>query len=103
MSCGSPVVTTKRGSIPEVAGEAAWYVDPTSSSTIASGISEVFYNAKMQQVLMQKGLEQATKFSWEKTAKETAEVYLDAVPRPSEEMLSEKADKQRQHYERKNQ
>lgn len=75
MSCGCPVVTTKEGSIPEVAGNAAFYVDAYNVKSIADGISEVFENEKLRVELSKKGLAQSKKFSWEKTALETIKVY----------------------------
>jgi glycosyltransferase involved in cell wall biosynthesis len=102
MSSGCPVVTTKRGSIPEVAGEAAWYVDAYSSSSIASGIGEVFYNPRLRQSLVEKGLEQAGNFSWEKTARETLDVYEQVVYRSDNKILLAKMDKQKKFYEKEN-
>lgn len=75
MSCGCPVITSKEGSIPEIAGESCKYVDAYSIDSIAAGISEVFNNKSMQQELSKKGLIQAKKFTWEKTARETMNIY----------------------------
>jgi len=75
MSCGCPVVTTKMGSIPEVAVDAAHYVDAYDINKIANGIGEVYFNQKLQKELSQKGLKQAKKFSWKKTAENTMKVY----------------------------
>lgn len=79
MACGCPVVTTKEGSISEIAGNAVLYVDAYDTNDIANGIRKVFFNDDLQNQLSEKGLEQAKKFSWEKTAKETLEVYKEAV------------------------
>ncbi len=75
MSCGSPVVTTNKGSIPEVAGQAVRYVDPQSSDSMAEGLQEVFLHENIQNTLREKGFEQIKKFSWQKTADETIRVY----------------------------
>lgn len=75
MKCGAPVITTKGGSLPEVAGEAAFYVNINDVNSIADGVGEVFFNKDLQEELSQRGLKQAKKFSWEKTAKETINVY----------------------------
>lgn len=75
MSCGCPVVTTKEGSIPEVGGDAVYYVNAYDINDIANGISEVCFNQKLQKELLQKGIMQAKKFSWEKTAEKTIKVY----------------------------
>lgn len=75
MKCGTPVVTTKKGSLLEVAGEGAFFVEPYDVDNIANGIGEVYFNQKLQQELIKKGLAQARKFTWKKTAEETIEVY----------------------------
>jgi len=75
MSCGCPVVTSKEGSIPEVAGDAAFYVDAYSEEDIAKGIKKVFKDNKFREDLSEKGIRHAKRFSWEKTAAHTMEVY----------------------------
>ncbi len=75
MACGTPVVTSRSGSLEEIAGEAAYLVDSERVESIAHGIKTVFSNEKMQQELAEKGLQRANEFSWEKTAKETIAVY----------------------------
>ncbi len=77
MSCGCPVITGKSGSIPEIAEEAAFYVNPHSVEDIAKGIKKVFSSRELQVELSGKGLLQAKKFSWEKTAGETTRVFQD--------------------------
>ena len=72
MSCGAPVVTSNTSSLPEVAGKAAVMVDPTNIGQIAAGIRTALEN---RDILQKKGIEQAKKFSWERTAHKTVEVY----------------------------
>jgi len=79
MQCGCPVVTSKGGSLAEVAGEASMSVDPEDISSIANGIGEVFFNRKLQDELSKKGLTQAKKFSWKKTAEDTIASYKKAL------------------------
>lgn len=55
MRCACPVITTKEGSLPEVAGEAAYYVNPYDVESIANGIITVFSDGKLQQELSKKG------------------------------------------------
>lgn len=78
MQSGTPVVTTKGGSIPEVGGEAALYVNPDDSNDIAAAIRKVYEDKALQALLSKKGLDQAKKFSWDITAKETERVYEKA-------------------------
>lgn len=79
MACGCPVVTTKGGSLSEVAEDAAFYVNPHNISSIANGIGEVFFNKRLQNELSKQGLVQAKKFSWRKTAEKTVKVYEKVV------------------------
>lgn len=75
MSCGCPVITTKEGSLAEVAGESAYFVDAYSVDSIESGLKKVFTDKNLQKELANKGLAQAALFSWEKTANQTEAVY----------------------------
>jgi len=81
MACGCPVVTSRGGSLAEVVGEAGKYVDPYDVDSITRAISEVFNNPNMQKELSQKGIIQAKKFTWNKTANETMDVYKNIVLR----------------------
>lgn len=74
MKCGCPVITTREGSLSEVAGEAAYFVE-TNVESIKEGVEKVFNNTNLQKELSLKGREQAKKFSWEKTAKDTINSY----------------------------
>lgn len=75
MSCGCPVITTKQGSIPEIAGDSAFIVDAYDVNSIADGIKKVFDSESIQKDLAKKGKVQVAKFSWKKTAEETVRVY----------------------------
>ncbi len=75
MACGTPVVTTDCASLPEVVGEAGFAVDPDDARGMAGAIISTLIQDNLRAELKQKGLEQAKKFSWEKTATETAVIY----------------------------
>lgn len=75
MNCGCPVITSKEGSIPEIAGDAAFFVDAYDIDNIGRGIEEVFNNEALQKNLSDKGIKQSKMFTWKKTAKETMAVY----------------------------
>lgn len=75
MQSGAPVVSSNTTSIPEVAGDAAILVDPENSNDIAEAIQTVLENDSIYNELKCKGLSQAKKFSWEKTAEETINAY----------------------------
>jgi glycosyltransferase involved in cell wall biosynthesis len=72
MSLGVPVVTSNKGSLKEVAGDAAVVVDPENIDSISQGILTA---VKTPDQYTKLGLIQAGKFSWEKTAKQTLAVY----------------------------
>jgi glycosyltransferase involved in cell wall biosynthesis len=79
MQSGCPVVLSKEGCLTEVGGDAAYYVSPFNTNSIANGIGEVFFTGKLQKKLSEKGLKQAKKFSWKKTAEETITAYEKAL------------------------
>ncbi|MFA5800897.1 MAG: glycosyltransferase family 1 protein [Thermoleophilia bacterium] len=81
MACGTPVITTSAGSIPEVAGDAALFVDPMDPEEIAHSILNIISNIDIRNKLIEKGLEQAKKFSWETTARQMLEIYRMSVSR----------------------
>lgn len=75
MSCGCPVITSKEGSLFEVAGESALYVDAQSTDIIAKKLKEVFFNTSLQKELKEKGFQRVRQFSWKETASQTTAVY----------------------------
>ena len=75
MACGTPVVTSKVSSLPEVTGDAALLVDPFNIEEIKDSIDLVLSDQKLASSLRKKGLERATLLTWEKTAEKTIEVY----------------------------
>lgn len=68
MHCGTAVITSNRSSMPEICGDAALYVDPLDINSIAEGMKRIANEESLRQGLTAKGLEQSTKFSWQKTA-----------------------------------
>ena len=74
MACGCPVVSSDTSSLPEIAGEAALLVKPRTEE-IAKGLEKVIQSEKLQKKLKEEGLLQAKKFSWQKTASQTLEIY----------------------------
>jgi len=72
MACGTPVVTSNTSSLPEVAGDAAILINPQDPIAIAAGIKQALAHT---QTLREKGLRQAKRFSWDRTARATLAVY----------------------------
>lgn len=75
MACGCPVITSNTSSLPEVVGKAGIMVDPYDTDALAQAMRRVLTDDKLRDEMVRKGLEQAKKFSWQKTAKQTLEVY----------------------------
>lgn len=73
--CGTPVITSNISSMPEVAGRGALMVDPTSVEDISRAITRIINNQEIREELINEGFKNIKRFSWEKTAQETNEVY----------------------------
>jgi glycosyltransferase involved in cell wall biosynthesis len=78
MAAGTPVVTSDRSSLPEVAGGAALLVDPASDEAIARGIERVLTDSELRKRLHAAGPDRARSYTWERTARGTADA-LHAV------------------------
>lgn len=78
MAAGVPVVASNVGSLPEVVGDAGVLVDPKDTDSIAEGLKKVLFASEAKYNSMREaGLNQAKKFSWEKTARETLKVITN--------------------------
>ena len=75
MACGTPVVTCRNSSLPEVGGEAALYVDPDDIDAMCHYMEAFEEGTIDRDALKEKCLKQAAKFSWKKCAAQTVEVY----------------------------
>jgi glycosyltransferase involved in cell wall biosynthesis len=77
MACGTPVVTSTGGSLPEVAGDAAELVDPLDTVGLAAAIRRVATDLEHRSLLRERGLARAARFSWDRTAALHAALYRD--------------------------
>lgn len=75
MAHDCPVVSSNTTCLPEVYGEAAEYFNPKDVEEMASAIEKVITDPKLAEELKEKGKRQASKYSWQKMAEETLEVY----------------------------
>jgi glycosyltransferase involved in cell wall biosynthesis len=75
MQRGVPVACSNASSLPEVAGDAALYFDPLEEEEIAAAMEELLVTPARRAELAEAGRRQARRFSWEKTARGTAESY----------------------------
>jgi glycosyltransferase involved in cell wall biosynthesis len=85
MACGTPVVISDRGSLPEIVGEAGVQVDPDDPPAIAAGMSRVLSDAHLRRQLEQTGMARAATFTWAKAARETLAVYREVLARSEAE------------------
>jgi len=79
MACGTPVVCSRAASLPEVAGDAAEYFEPSSAEDLAAAIERVLNSTERQTELRQKGVERAKGFSWDECARRHGEVYRNLL------------------------
>jgi len=75
LSCGVPAITSNSSSLPEVVGSAGILIDPRNIQEMKSAIERMLSDNKFYQNVKDKCLYQASKFNWQKTAKETIAVY----------------------------
>jgi glycosyltransferase involved in cell wall biosynthesis len=81
MACGTPVVCSNTSSLPEIVGDAAITLDPEDTGAWVMALDSVLENEELRAELRTKGLEQAAKFTWQETARETLEVYRRVLSR----------------------
>ena len=82
MGFGAAVITSETTSLPEVAGEAAVYINPMDVSHIAAGILKLTKDVALRGDLKKKAVSQARKFSWEKSAKQVLNIYEKVMSLP---------------------
>lgn len=79
MGYGTPVISSNATCLPEVYGEAAYYFNPLSIDEIADAIDTVITDPSLREELIQKGHKQREKYSWERMATQTLEVYMNTL------------------------
>lgn len=77
MACGCPAIVSKAASLPEVCGDAAYYVDPYDVDSIADGIYKVTTNEQLRKTLIEKGTKRVALFSWEKSAQKLLKIIKE--------------------------
>jgi len=80
MACGVPTIVSNSSSLPEVVGNGAIMVDPYNVGELAFVIKEIFEDKDLREDLIKKGLNQAKKFDWNKTAKQVLEIFCNMFP-----------------------
>ncbi len=79
MACGAPVVSSSAGPMPEVVGDAAILLEPSDAATWAQAIGRLLGDEAEAEALRRRGFARAAEFSWARAARETREVYREAL------------------------
>jgi len=77
MACGTPVVASGAGSIPEVVGDAAFLHDPTDVRGLTESVAALLGNEDLRKRQIARGLQRAELFTWERSVKQLAAIYGD--------------------------
>lgn len=75
MACGAAVMVSRRASLPEVCGKAAWYVDPENVNTMREGLQLLLRDEGLRRRLGREGIEWAARYDWDCSAKEHMELF----------------------------
>lgn len=86
LSLGAAVITSKTTSLPEVAGDAACYVDPLSEEEIGVAMTRLMKDDGYRMELKRRANSQVLKFSWERCAAEVLEIYGEVMNRPKRDL-----------------
>jgi hypothetical protein len=79
MACGAPVIASNRGSIPEVAGDAALLADAEDAAGFAAHLQRVLSDTQYAVTLQRRGFVRVTKFTWPRTAEMLLNIYTAAM------------------------
>jgi glycosyltransferase involved in cell wall biosynthesis len=79
MACGCPVVLAHHSSFPEVAGDAGIYFELNNTEDLRNKVSHLLENSDVRDKFKQKGLAQASKFNWQKTADACLRIYKESI------------------------
>ncbi len=79
MACGTPVVCSRTSALPEIAGDAAEFFDPTSCEDMVAAIEKVLESRDRRDVLRERGLQRARVFAWEECGRNHAELYKNIL------------------------
>ncbi|MCS7251195.1 MAG: glycosyltransferase family 4 protein [Thermoflexus sp.] len=81
MACGTPVIVSDRGALPEVVGDAGIILPAEDESRWTEAMEALLEDPEAREQLRRKGLERATAFSWDRAAAETWEIYRQVLGR----------------------
>ncbi len=75
MACGIPVITSNTSSMPEIAGDSAFIIDPFKPEEITAAMNKILDSSDLYKQLSEKGIQRAALFSWENMAKSVLKLY----------------------------
>jgi glycosyltransferase involved in cell wall biosynthesis len=75
MRCGVPVLTSNVSAMPEIAGDAGVLVNPRNVQQMAEAMAQLSQDADLRKHLGEVGIERASEFSWDRTARLSLEAY----------------------------
>jgi len=79
MACGLPVAISRNSSLPEIAGDAALYFDPSSPEDIAETLIRILKKRNERRDLVERGKRRALEFDWNQTAIQTLDFYQSVI------------------------
>lgn len=77
MACGTPIITGQETALPEVAGDAALYINVQDSEQLGTVLGQLLNDSELQERLRNKGFDRVKQFTWERAARDTLAVYQE--------------------------
>ena len=82
MACGTPVLSSRAGSLPEVVGDAGLFFDPTDVGSIATTIRRLLADPRIRDDLARRALARAPLFTWDRAAAALLDCFGELTPSP---------------------
>jgi glycosyltransferase involved in cell wall biosynthesis len=79
MAAGAPVIASNRSAVAEVAGDAAWLVNPEDTEELTAALVDLTRNPDRRADLSRRGILRASQFSWAAAVEKTWQVYRELV------------------------
>lgn len=79
MACGTPVVCSDRGALPEIAGEAALFAAPEDEQGLADAVTRLLTDTQLRERQVARGRVRAARFTWDATARQMLHLYAEVA------------------------
>lgn len=79
MACRCPVIASDSSSLPEVVGDAGLLVEPNNAEALAEAIMTILGDRGLKEELARRAVRQAGRFTWDRTARITADIYTSLL------------------------